>query len=350
MANIRDIARLAGVSPATVSLAMHGDPRVAAATAQRIRQIAKEQHYTASLTARSLRMQRNGVIGLAVYKTDQPYPAKMASLLAEEVKRRGAEAIMQQTGGLTTDDLLTLRRVINQLCDGMILNSTMLSKDRLSDLDILDAGKPIVLLDDARSQLPFDTVGFSCSGQAELAMSHLFAVGCRKVLVLGTDYLPISACTDRTVSAWRVLGCHQAAMAQGLTLGPEHFAQCEWNYQSAYETMLRLLSQTDAGAPRFDGIMCMADSVGIGALRALRERGVDVPGQVAVIGIDGIAESAFSEPGLTTVATDMGAQARTAVDLLLERINEPAQEFTPKHVSVGYELVLRGSTARGTRQ
>lgn len=342
MVNIRDIARLAKVSPATVSLALRGDPRVAAATSKRVHEIARREHYQVNMAASSLRAKRNGVIGLAVYESNGIYAARMAALLIQQAHERGLEAIVQQTSRMSRDDLFAFGQVINRLCDGMILYSSMLSRDATEALDQLHHDKPLVLLDDERSSLHFDTVGFSCEGQAEMAASHLIAIGCRDIVVLGADGTSRADRGDRSNVAQRSRGARQACEEHGVPLDASHFIECEWDYQSAYETLLAALRE----GRRFDGLLCMNDAMAIGALRALRQMNIDVPGEVAVIGIDGIEETAFSAPSLTTVAAHVEAQAKTAIDLLVERIEHPDDERPARHVNVGYELIVRESTSR----
>ena len=99
------------------------------------------------------------------------------------------------------------------------------------------------------------------------------------------------------------------------------------------------------GKCKYDGLYCLNDGIALGILRGLADDGVSVPGDVRVIGFDGLSQSMYSVPTLTTVATDFKGMADTALTLLMRRIENLDDEFFPQTVTVGYKLIERESTA-----
>lgn len=97
MVTMSEVAKAAGVSRATASYALRGDPRIAPDTAQKVLNAANELKYTANLSARSLRSGHNGVIGVAIFELDRPYPSEMSAAISREATKHGLQTIVQQT-------------------------------------------------------------------------------------------------------------------------------------------------------------------------------------------------------------------------------------------------------------
>ncbi|OZG60978.1 Periplasmic binding protein-like domain-containing protein [Bifidobacterium lemurum] len=338
MVTMSDVAKAAGVSRATASYALRGDPRIAPATTDRVLQAARALQYTTNLSARSLRSGRSGLIGVAIFELDFPYPSEMSAAISREVARHGLEAIVQETSNSKESEIAILQKVTSQLCDG-----TIFSPGNVSDEEIraLSGGKPVVLLDDLSPDPVFDSVATPCEAGTETAIRHLVDIGCRRILVIGANYDMLAEDRGATsVSGRRLIGCLNAFEVLGITPDPSQFVSTEWRTANA-----RAMAHTlvDSGV-EFDGAFCMTDSIALGFIRGLADRGVNVPQDAAVIGFDGINECDYYIPSLSTIATDMEDLARKAVGLLLDRIDGggvPARTLT-----ADYRLVARESTRR----
>ena len=110
MVTMSDVAKAAGVSRATASYALRGDPRIVPATAERVMRAARELQYTTNLSARSLRSGRSGIIGVAIFELDHPYPSEMSAAMSREAARHGLETIVQETSN-SKDNLQSRQRV-----------------------------------------------------------------------------------------------------------------------------------------------------------------------------------------------------------------------------------------------
>ena len=342
---MRDVAKAAGVSPASVSFALRGDPRIKQETARHIIDVANRMNYSVNITAKSLRSGRTGVIEAAVFQLDRPFYAQLLAGVSNAAFDRGIQAVAQQIStGKVGHEKSILEKVANKFCDGVIL-----SAGGLSDAEIIElsGGKPVVLLDDQSYQRPFDSVFTPCENGAEAAVTHLFEIGCERVGLVGTDFMPADqARRSMHVGDRRLIGCHRAFERHERTLTKADTIQLfDWDTDDAYRAVSRRIEE--GGFP-FDGLFCLTDAIAFGALRALREHGIGVPDDVAVIGFDGVREGSYSAPTLSTIAVDIDKLAREAVDILCERIEEgrygaPAM---PKHVTVGYEVLVRESSNR----
>lgn len=216
MVTMSEVAKAAGVSRATASYALRGDPRIAPDTAQKVLNAANELKYTANLSARSLRSGHNGVIGVAIFELDRPYPSEMSAAISREATKHGLQTIVQQTSISKDSEIGILKKVTSQLCDGMIFSPSNVSDQ---EIRILAGGKPIVLLDALSHSPMFDTINTPCETGAQAAIDHLINVGCRNILVIGAGG-PLEQ-TDGTIA-----GEHQDDatydVTQPMGLGQKH--------------------------------------------------------------------------------------------------------------------------------
>lgn len=382
MVTMSEVAKAAGVSRATASYALRGDPRIAPDTAQKVLNAANELKYTANLSARSLRSGHNGVIGVAIFELDRPYPSEMSAAISREATKHGLQTIVQQTSISKDSEIGILKKVTSQLCDGMIFSPSNVSDQ---EIRILAGGKPIVLLDALSHSPMFDTINTPCETGAQAAIDHLINVGCRNILVIGaggpleqtdgtiagehqddatydvTQPMLAKTSQDASVSDRRAYGCLQSFAEHGMPITTSTFLPMpRWDEDAARSVgrqIARAMQGEDATsrvkqpgmAPRpvphdVDGIFCMTDTIALGVMRGLADCGVNVPRDVKVIGFDGISEGEYSIPSLTTISTDLGDLAKQAVSQLLDRINNPDSGREPEIITARYQLIEREST------
>ncbi len=347
MVTMTDVAKAAGVSRATASYALRGDPRIAPATADKVRQAALDLQYTANLSARSLRSGRNGVIGVAIFELDKPYGAELSAAISREATKHGMETIVQQTSNSKEREISILQKVTSQLCDGTIFTPNNVS---VEEIKALYGGKPLILLDDISDDPLFDCVFTPCEEGAAAAIRHLIDIGCRNIGVVGVDYQALVDDRQSTsVSGRRLAGALKAFDEADMDVNERHFIPVEaWSTDNARLAAHELASREQP----FDGLFCMTDSLALGVIRGFADCGVRVPEDVAVIGFDGINEDEYSVPSLTTIQTDRDDLAHKAVQLLLNRLDEDAndlpqdQRASAQRLTAGFALVQRESTRR----
>ena len=363
MVTMSEVAGIAGVSRATASYALRGDPRIAETTAARVREVAHSLHYTTNLSARSLRSGHSGVIGVAIFELDRPYPSEMSAAMSRAAERLGLQAIVQQTSNSVESEISILQKVTSQLCDGTIFSPSNVNDE---EIQALSGGKPLVFLDDISPSPLFDTVNTPCEEGAEAAVTHLLSIGCRHIAILGSKYQTLLDDREsRNVSGRRLLGCLNAFEKAGYAVDPQDFIPLDrWDPQDARQSAHELVNS----GRNFDGVFCMTDTIALGFIRGLADCEVRVPQDIAVIGFDGIAEGSYCIPTLSTIATDLDDLADKAMGVLTSRISgqrssmiSSAVEMNPSSVAPSsldpmpispvsltarYSLVQRESTKR----
>ncbi|MEY9853464.1 DNA-binding LacI/PurR family transcriptional regulator [Leifsonia sp. EB41] len=332
---LHDVARLAGVSIKTVSNVVNDHPYVRDETRRRVHDAIAALGYTPNLSARNLRSGRTNVIALMIPDLRNAYFAELADAVMRAAAEHGLSVLIEQFGDDRDHEIAALRRPRPQLVDGVLYSVLALDQD---DEDVIAAMPlPVVLLGERIFTGPRDHVTMRNSEGARAATDHVLGLGRRRVVAFGAH--PGEAIGS---AALRLDGYRAALAAAGLPSDEELIVPVgSWLRRNGAEAMRDLL----AGGVRFDAVVAFNDAIALGALRALQEAGVRVPEDVALIGFDDIDETQYSMPTLSTIDPGRAEIARTAVDLLVRRIEGGPAPFTPERVLVPYRLVPRESTA-----
>ncbi|KQR53626.1 LacI family transcriptional regulator [Leifsonia sp. Leaf336] len=332
MVTIRDIAQAAGVSPMTVSNVLNKRPHVAEATREKVLETIDRLDYRVNVAARNLRRGRTHTIGLAVPEIDRPYFGQLAAAVIEEGARRDLNVVVEQTGRSRESELNALAASRVRMYDGLILSAVGLGS---SDRDLLRVDFPVVILGERIFQGPVDHVAMANVEGSAAAVSHLIARGSRRIVAIHDHFEG----DEVSVSSLRNAGYRRALAAHGIAYDPSLVVEIdEFTPERGAEAIARLLTQ----GMRFDGVFCVTDYVALGVLRGLADAGVDVPGDVKVIGFDDVEFSKYVVPSLSSVNPDHAFMAQTAVELLAARIESNDREAV--EIVSPYTVVGREST------
>lgn len=337
MATLYDVARLAGVSIATVSRVVHGQDRVAGATRARVLAVIEQLGYVPDGAAQSLSRRRKHIIGLVCVErpASQQYDSESMSLLFYDEILRGVELrIREREWSLLITylreqnpaDIARLNKLSGKV-DGLLIGEGIVPPGELARL----AGRlPVVVVAGDPAETAADVVTADNRGGAAALARHLVqAHGRRRVFhVDGPATAPDAR--QRRLGLRQVLDDHPGAALAGSVSGQFSVASGE----QAGELLL-------ARGELPDAVVCANDQMAIGVLQALRRGGVQVPDQLAVTGFDDIYPGGLSDPPLTTVHQPMRLLGERACARLLQRIAVPG--LPPAVEVLPTSLVLRGS-------
>ncbi|WP_395294749.1 substrate-binding domain-containing protein [Kitasatospora hibisci] len=321
----RDVARLAGVSQATVSLVFSGSEagrRVSDATRERVREAARSLGYRPQAAGRQLRLGRSGMILLAVPNILGPFFGRVLEGVHEEAGKHGLAVVVSSGwGSATLAEAATTSRF-----DGLLI----CSPDD-SQLGELPADTPVVFLDaDPGTDRARPTIELDVAGGMRAAVEHLAGLGHRRIGRLRSTH---SAYTFRV----RQAAFEQATEALGLDV-VEFGVSLNEGQPAAHSVAHRLLEHPDR--PR--AVICDDDVVASGVYQAAVELGLRVPADLSVVGIDNVPVAALLAPPLTTVDLPGEELGRAGVAALADLLRgEPVAPVPPLATS----LVLRSSTA-----
>jgi DNA-binding LacI/PurR family transcriptional regulator len=330
---LKDVAALAGVSPKTVSNVVNGYVHVSQDTRARVQHALDELNYRPNVSARNLRYGRTGLIALVVPELDLPYFAELARSVIKAAEPHGWTVLIDQTDGLPEREQLALDGIRGHLLDGLIFSPIATGAEELARRR---DGTPLVLLGERVSDGPLDHVAIDNVAAATEATAHLVASGRRRIAAVGVQESAVARTAHLRLSGYR-----EALDAAGVAEDPALLVPAAAYHRSdGAQAVHRLLE--DGHRP--DALFCFNDLLALGALRALRERGVRVPDDVAVVGWDDIEDGRYSTPSLSTIRPDKAQIADMAVQLLAARLGIGARN-PPKETVAGHELVVRESSA-----
>src|SRR5487761_858458 len=328
--SLKSLAEGLGLAPATVSLVINRKPAarsIPTRTKDRIFAEAKRLNYRANFVARSLRHQRTFTVGVVVPEISEGYAALVLSGIEEHLLQEGYFYFV--VSHRHRQDLIEEypKILLDRAVEGIIAIDSPCERP----LPV-----PVVSVSGHREVEGVTNIVLDHSLAAKLALDHLFALGHRKIaFIKGQGF------SSDTEPRWNAM--KEAAGELGLCVNPKLTAQLEGDSSSpalGYGVSKKLLE--DGGD--FTALFAFNDVSAIGAIRAIREAGRDVPGNVSVIGFDDIQSAAFQNPGLTTVRQPLRSMGEIAARTLLQRISK--KDSRPaRSITVEPELIIRESTA-----
>ncbi|WP_027343464.1 LacI family DNA-binding transcriptional regulator [Hamadaea tsunoensis] len=334
MAKIDDVARLAGVSTATVSRALRGLPMVSEETRQRVAAAATTLGYVASPNASRLAGGRTGNVGLVVPRITRWFFATVVEAAEETLHHAGWDLLLYNLGGReqARRDLFS-GYALHKRVDAVMLVATPLTPD---DCDaVVRLGVPGVTVSSGTPVAGWPSIRIDDVGAARTAMRHLLDLGHRRIAHISGD--PSSELAF-TTHLDRRRGYEQALQRAGLPVDPTLVIDADFTVLGGEAATVELLRQDDPPT----AIFAACDEMAFGAIRALRAEGLRVPDDVSVIGIDD--HDLAAALGLSTVAQPAAEQGNRAALTLVAQLLAGPQELSRAEI-LQTRLVVRESTA-----
>lgn len=327
--NIKEIAKLAGVSTATVSRVINQNGRFSRETEARVRRVIAQNDYVPNMTAKGLRTNHTRVVGIMVPDITNPHFSSIVLKLEMNLFRKGFSCLICNTNENERLEKEHVKSLTAQNVSGIVMISSTRHYAELSTLPVVYVDRPARSGSNSSVMIESDNVegGY-------LATRELLNAGCRRVAIL-------TCISNDTNQAARYEGfCRAVAEREKDGAAAIRINLSEVSTAAAHEATLALLKDGTA----FDGIMCTTDTVAAGVVIALREHGLLIPDDVMVTGFDDCLLASVCGPGLTSVRQDVDKMARLAVDLLLKMIHgdTPGRLYYRLPVSV----TVRNSTGR----
>lgn len=308
---LKELAQLAGVTSGTVSRALSGSELVTPATRDMIVALARKHGFTPNATARNLRMRKTNTIGVVIplghevrQNISDPFFITMLGLLADKLTNRGYSLLLSRVVPTDEDWLLKLAR--SGQSDGIIVIG---QSDQSAVLDrVAELYRPLVVWGSHIAGQAHCSVGSDNFRGGALAAQHLIERGCRNIVFFGDP---------RAIEiGQRLEGCRSvvARMGGSVQFGvvPTHLV--------ADEAQGEIAKYFRTKSNRPDGVVAASDVIAVTAMRVLAEQGLSVPGDVKVIGYDGLPLGEHTMPPLTTIAQDLEQGAENLVNIAVQRI------------------------------
>jgi LacI family transcriptional regulator len=329
-----DVARMAGVSRATVSYVINnrtdGNVRISEETRCRVLEAIEELGYRPNVLARSLRRGQTHTIGMIVPDNTNPFFAEVARGVEDTSFEQGYSVILCNSDSDLDKELLYTNVLAEKRVDGILFVAVGMSAERICVLQ--ERRMPVVVVDRDIPGVTVDSVMTANERGGWLATRHLIELGHRRIAF-------IAGPSDVTPSAERVTGYRQALREADIPVDEALILKGDFQYESGYQATHQLLSIDDSPT----AIFACNDLMAIGTISAAVGLGRQIPADLSVVGFDDVPLACFANPSLTTVVQPKYEIGVVAATMLLERMQDP--DRPPHRKMLDTELVVRQSTA-----
>jgi LacI family transcriptional regulator len=328
VATIRDVARVAGVSVATVSRVLNGSAPVSESTDLQVRNAARDLKYTPNGAARSLITSRSNTLGVLLPDIHGEFFSEVIRGIDLASRREGFHLLVSSSHAATEELVAALQSMRGRI-DGLIVMVPDLAAPRL--LSEGAAGTPTVVLNAGRAVPGCHTISIDNFDGAYRVVQHLISLGHRRIATITGPAL--------NVDAKRRLDGYRAALREaGIEADANLQLQGDFTEPSGYEAGLALLELD----PRPTAVFVGNDRMAVGVMGALHDADVELPAGMAIAGFDDIEMSKYLSPPLTTVHADAQMLGARAVERLLE-LQRTSKVDGPRHEVLPTKLVVRSS-------
>lgn len=328
--SIKDVAKEAGVSIATVSRVLNDIDVVNEETKKKVQEAIKKLGYRPNIVARSLKTQKSRTIGIIIPDiSNQFYPEIVRG--AEDVANIYNYNIMLCNTDLDIDKEMEYLRVLREkMVDGVIYMSNSLEPVIIELIKNLEL--PVVLVETTDKANTFPSVTIDNDKAAFEATTYLINKGNKKIAYIGTHEDAVHA------SAFRFSGYKAALKEHNIELDEKLCYFGGLKADDGYEGINAIISNKDA---KFDAVFCASDEIAMGAINALREKGMRVPEDVDIMGFNDIYSASIFYPKLTTVVQPMYDMGSVGMRMLIKVIN--GAELMEHHFVLDHQIVERDS-------
>lgn len=308
--NIKDIARIAGVGVSTVSRVLNNHPDVKDETRQKILEVMNNYSYVPNNSARNLKRNTSNNIGVLVKGIHNPFFSKMIKSIEEEIDKEGYSMILHYNESNNNDIEAAIELIKEKKLKGLICLGG--DFENLDKQELINLKTPIVLastyvIEKANKTL-FSSVIIENKEAAYKAVDYIASLGHKKIGIITTGE------EDRTIGKLRFEGYKKALEKNSIEFNENFVEIGEYTFESGFAAMNKLLDKKiDLTA-----VFVTTDIMAIGASKAILARGLKIPGDISIVGFDGIDYSLYFHPSLTTVVQPVEEMGKKSIDLLFD--------------------------------
>ena len=330
---LEEIGQIAGVSRSTVSRVINDHPNIRPAVRQRVADVIRQTGYQPNSAARSLASSQSRIFGLVMPSILQsafadPYYPLVIQAISHACNQNDYTPALFLFQSQEEEAKLSQRIVASGLIDGLVITADTIESDFVSkiqryDIPFVQIGRP-----PRASMADISYVDVDNEAGAYLAASHLIQLGYRRIDQLATAH--------NTAGEDRDAGYRHALADRGLPIDESLIEVSDFSETGGYEAMRALLER------RPEAVFAQSDSIALGAIRAIRDRGLSVPDDIAVVGFDDMPMAASADPPLTTVRQPIHRTGLLATETLIDIAR--TSPLPARHIVLPVELVIRASS------
>ncbi len=326
MVTIEDVAREAGVSVGTVSNVLNNMSSVKKVNREKVEMAIKKLNYHVNAVARMLRTNSSGYIGLIIPNVENPFFGEYARSVEKTLSNAGYSVFLCNTERDPKKEMEYINNLLEKGILGIIIGRSTLSLKELNEINKIC---PIALsAQEYSEEIEFPYVNINPEPGLKAAVNRIIGYGHRRIALI--DGLLTEVLSDIFRSELK---------ANGITIPAEYHRKGDFEWESGYMECIDLMRLDSPPT----AIMCANDFMALGAMRAIRERGLDIPGDVSVVGFDNTFLSKMVYPTLTTINNPAGLIGEILARMIVDKIEGKLPEQSPKELVINSEFIERDS-------
>ena len=332
---IKDLAEKLNISVSTVSRALKDNPEISQQTREVVQKLAKELGYRPNPIAVALKTRKSNTIGVVVPQIVSTFFSTVVKKIEEVADSYGYNVLVSSSNESFEKEKKNIDIFLANRCDGIILSLAKSTTSFEHIQNIINTGVPLVLFDRTTKELNVSKVVADDADAAYRVVMHLIHGGARKIAILtGAEHL--------SIGKNRLKGYKKAMTDSGLEIYPDLIVRCDdFSVPAAKEAVLKLLDSEHVP----DAIFGINDDMAIGALEAVKEKGLRIPEDVAIFGFSNSKRSRYMTPSVSTINQFPEKVGEKAAELLFEQILDPRHARIREEV-INCELIVRESSDR----
>jgi LacI family transcriptional regulator len=333
---ILDIAESLGITPSTVSRALHNHTNISEETRQAVHDCAKKMKYRRNVTASSLRTGKSQTIGVIVPRINSHFISSVIGGIETVAEQAGYNIIICQSNESLEAEKNVVRTLLSKGIDGMMASISIETTNSSHFSEVINLKMPLVFFDRACPDLDVSSVTIDDYKGAYKATEHLVKQGCLQIAYFGGN-------TDLDIYRRRIDGYKQALINNHIPVDEKMIFTTNQMTDTIGSMLIENLYK-DKNLP--DGICAANDNLAAGAMKYLMEHNIKIPQQVAIIGFSNALFTQWMTPQLSTVDQHSELMGNHAVTLLLEEIEQTNDDCVSRNIVLNPELMIRGSSLR----
>lgn len=332
---IKDIARILGISPSTVSRALKDHPDINSETKKAVNELAGKLKYQPNAVALSLKNSRSNTIGIIIPEIVHYFFSSVISGIEDVASQKGYTVIICQSNESFAREVANAKALLSHRVDGILISISKETQSYDHFTNLQEGGIPLVFFDRIAPGINADLVINDDVEAAYRATRHLIESGCKRIA-------HFAAPQNLLIGQHRLQGYLDAHKEAGLPIDQSLIIEVD-TFEKARNAVGRML---DTGIV-FDGIFAVNDMTAIGAMQTVQKRGINVPEQVAIVGFSDGYLSGITDPHLSSVDQHGYEMGTMSAEILFKRIFSADEKYEPEVKVLSADLIVRGSSVRG---
>lgn len=332
---IKDIANVLGLTPSAVSKALNNHPRISEKTKVSVQQVAKNLNYQPNYLASALRKGKSNLVGVIIPRANSNFFSAVLESIENILHEKGYNIIISQSYESFEKECRNIDALLFTQVDGVIASLANETKDFSFYEKIKAKGIPLVLFDRGENDLGVDYIGIDDYESSHMVVDHLVSQNCKRIAHIG-------GFSHTRIFKNRIRGYRDALEKHNLPLDDNLIFECKLTKTDGRVIMEELLHQEN----RPDAVYVAGDYAALGALEYLKEQGIKVPEEIAIVGFGNEPFTSLVFPSITTIEQHSTEIGKYTAEAFLRRIKEADTPPVLRKKILDPELVVRGSSKK----